>query len=213
MLFAFHNSMQILEVAVAQNSSSSPNQQSMTFWDIIAALAPWAAFLTAVVVAGIAWKTLQHQRANDARTEWWRRTQWAMESTASKDAKLQRLGGEVLKSLALSNLTSREDKQLLDSVWQESSTQMNDQRIAQLLSDSAQGSNSTNKASAGGVEQPEDRPYDPANRTEVLDTLRREIQAAQLKVVLDQELGRSTSDAVKKLAAMQLPRDESSGRD
>lgn len=38
------------------------------------------------------------------------------------------------------------------------------------------------------------------------NVLRREILAARLKVTLDQELGRTTSDQVKRLAAMDLPR-------
>lgn len=40
---------------------------------------------------------------------------------------------------------------------------------------------------------------------ELLRTLRREIYAAQLKVVLDKKLGRKTDPAVKKLAAMKMP--------
>ncbi|TJY67340.1 hypothetical protein E4J89_15775 [Arthrobacter sp. CAU 1506] len=40
----------------------------------------------------------------------------------------------------------------------------------------------------------------------VSNVLRREIRAARLKVILDQELGRPTSDEVKLLAAMDLPR-------
>ena len=39
----------------------------------------------------------------------------------------------------------------------------------------------------------------------VSNVLRREIRAARLKVILDQELGRPTSDEVKRLAAMDLP--------
>ncbi|MGO4383389.1 hypothetical protein [Specibacter sp. RAF43] len=38
------------------------------------------------------------------------------------------------------------------------------------------------------------------------NVLRREIRKARLKVTLDQELGRPTSDEVKLLAAMDLPR-------
>lgn len=49
------------------------------------------------------------------------------------------------------------------------------------------------------------RPYDPTNRDEVSATLRREIRAARLKFALDQQLGRPTSDAVKRLASLTLP--------
>jgi hypothetical protein len=40
----------------------------------------------------------------------------------------------------------------------------------------------------------------------VLNVLRREILAARLKVTLDEELGRPTSDKAKRLAAMDVPR-------
>jgi hypothetical protein len=49
------------------------------------------------------------------------------------------------------------------------------------------------------------RTYDPANRDEVLATLRREILAARLKVTLDAQLGRKTSPKVKLLSEMKLP--------
>lgn len=49
------------------------------------------------------------------------------------------------------------------------------------------------------------RTYDPKNREQVLRALRREILAAQLKVTLDEQLGRTTSRQVKELAEMKLP--------
>ncbi|POH73461.1 hypothetical protein [Arthrobacter glacialis] len=49
------------------------------------------------------------------------------------------------------------------------------------------------------------RAYDPENRDQVFDTLRREILAAQVKVTLDKELNRPTSETVKRLAGMKLP--------
>lgn len=49
------------------------------------------------------------------------------------------------------------------------------------------------------------REYNPVTTEKLLRTLRREIFAAQLKVVLDKKLGRVTSPAVKKLARMTMP--------
>lgn len=49
------------------------------------------------------------------------------------------------------------------------------------------------------------RAYDPKNRDEVFDTLRREILAARVKVDLDDALKRPTSETVKRLAGMKLP--------
>lgn len=49
------------------------------------------------------------------------------------------------------------------------------------------------------------RNYDPNNRDQVQAVLRREIRAARLKVTLDQHLHRPTSNAVKRLASIELP--------
>jgi hypothetical protein len=42
-------------------------------------------------------------------------------------------------------------------------------------------------------------------KDQVFDTLRREIFAARLKTTLDEQLGRETSETVKRLAMMKLP--------
>lgn len=47
--------------------------------------------------------------------------------------------------------------------------------------------------------------YSPAQREQLLNTLRNEILSARLKVTLDKELGRSTSAAVKRLASIDPP--------
>lgn len=49
------------------------------------------------------------------------------------------------------------------------------------------------------------RTYDPKRKSEVFDTLRREILAARLKVTLDQQLKRTSSPTVQRLAQMKLP--------
>ena len=47
---------------------------------------------------------------------------------------------------------------------------------------------------------------DPASRREMASYLRRGIRAAQLRVVLDEQRGRPTPDAVKRLAQRELPK-------
>lgn len=49
------------------------------------------------------------------------------------------------------------------------------------------------------------RTYDPTNKEQVFATLRREILAARLKVTLDEQLGRETSQTVIRLSKMKLP--------
>jgi hypothetical protein len=65
----------------------------------VASLAPIAALLAAILVAWVGWNNLKHQqtalrvsvqsdarnlrqkRQADGRSEWWRRTQWALEAS------------------------------------------------------------------------------------------------------------------------------------
>lgn len=47
--------------------------------------------------------------------------------------------------------------------------------------------------------------YDKKSKAEMFSILTREILAARLKVTLDRELNRPTSETVRKLAAMNLP--------
>jgi hypothetical protein len=49
------------------------------------------------------------------------------------------------------------------------------------------------------------RPYDPTKEGRLFATLRREILAAQLKITLDEQMGRQASPKVKRLAKMKLP--------
>lgn len=105
-------------------------------WSIVASLAPVAALLAAGLVTFIGWRNLKHQqralkenvrsdarnltqkRLADARSEWWRRTQWALEAAASKDETMSAYGTGMLTLLAKSELASDEDKDLLDTAWQ-----------------------------------------------------------------------------------------------
>lgn len=49
------------------------------------------------------------------------------------------------------------------------------------------------------------RGYDHLSSDEVLSALRQEILAARLKVTLDEELGRETSDVIIELSKMNAP--------
>ena len=50
-----------------------------------------------------------------------------------------------------------------------------------------------------------ERAYDSTNKAQVLGQLRREIHAARMKVVLDEQLGRETSPVVLRLSKMKVP--------
>lgn len=91
-------------------------------WTVFATLVP---LIAAGLVTFIGWKTLKHQRKvleasnrNDDRSEWWKRTQWALEAASSLDNEaLSAAGTEMLKILVTSPMASAEDKTLVDTAW------------------------------------------------------------------------------------------------
>ncbi|MGM0928826.1 MAG: hypothetical protein ACQEXN_03830 [Actinomycetota bacterium] len=154
-------------------------------------------------------------------SEWWTRTQWALEATVSKNEVMKDYGLKMLGALAKSEMAETEEKAMLDAVWQVSSTGMQDEAIDQLIEDlrALQNPSESTDASPRISDPNEDdasasvrktagtyrRAYDPTNREQVLSTLRREILAARLKVTLDNKLARETSGRVKLLAGVTLP--------
>ena len=81
-----------------------------------------------------AWDVLSTSITRDARAEWWRRTQWALEAQAAEDPVRNELGFKVLENLIGNTLTTVEDSVLLDAVWQESGTSMGRRPVNNLLS-------------------------------------------------------------------------------
>jgi hypothetical protein len=132
----------------------------------VASLAPIAALLAAILVAWVGWNNLKHQqtalrvsvqsdarnlrqkRQADGRSEWWRRTQWALEATASDDPVMSGYGAGLLSLLAKSDMAGPEDKALLDAVWEGTSTEMKDEGIEQLIRDALDQEGLTEEESA-----------------------------------------------------------------
>lgn len=127
----------------------APSEPSV--WLIVASLAPIVALVAAGLVAWIGWRNLKHQqkalqvavrsdarnlrqkREADARSEWWKRTQWALEAAASDDPRMYAYGTGGLSLLAQSDLAGRKDKELLDAVWEGTDTEMQDAGIKYLI--------------------------------------------------------------------------------
>lgn len=84
---------------------------------VIQALAPVFALLAATIAAVIAYGTLQQRRAADAKAEWWRRTQWALEQLLSDDPQRANVGTSMLNVLVASDLATEEELDLLRSAW------------------------------------------------------------------------------------------------
>ncbi|MCC3271712.1 hypothetical protein MUK71_07635 [Arthrobacter zhangbolii] len=125
--------------------------------------------------------------------EWWTRAMWAFEAISSPSDLKFGYGAAMLTVLAQSGAASNEEKALLDTVWKTTGTQMWDSAIRRLLADST--------LSASGDNSPPER---PERIREGSGSLYREVLAARLKVVLDQELGRQTSSLVCELAGLQV---------
>lgn len=81
-----------------------------TQWaDIIGGFAP-AVTLLVVFVAYLAYR--QKAKA-DKRSEWWKRAQWGIESSASENPNLQQMGANVMNHLSRSGLQTKEDASLI----------------------------------------------------------------------------------------------------
>ncbi|WP_049822866.1 hypothetical protein [Arthrobacter sp. H41] len=98
------------------------------WWEIVGALGPFAVLVAAVLTFGIAFATLKQRRTADDsaleqkrkaddRSEWWRRTQWALDASASRDRVRQTAGLRALRVLATSELATKEEKEMLDAAW------------------------------------------------------------------------------------------------
>lgn len=138
---------------------------------------------------------------------WWSRAQWALGATVSSNQKMYFYGMVMLETLAESKAASPAEKAMLDTVWEASSTGMDDGEISRFLEDihmrapqaTTKGLSDPAPIATGHSDPATVR--DPADRA----LLRREILAARLKVALDKELERHTSPAVEQLASLELP--------
>lgn len=128
--------------------------------------------------------------------EWWTRTMWALEATASPRDRMFGYGAAVLTELARSGAATKEEKGLLDAVWEVTGTRMRDAAIRQLLAERCTVSESCDDA----------RAQRPERSLGAATSLYREVLAARLKVVLDEQLCRETSPLVCELANIQISR-------
>lgn len=160
---------------------------------------------------------VQRQEA-DERAEWWRRAQWALEAASGANETLADAGVSMLKILAVSGLARPEDKELLAAAWRTGAAAgLPEEMVSAYLEEvrSTAGVRPGDPgefavwAGAAAAVLPAARDRADAetdtDRTRRLTRLRREISLAQLRVVLDQELGRETPDAVVALSRIPLP--------
>lgn len=98
------------------------------WWQILAALGPLAVVLGALLAAFVGWRTLRQRTIADAnslaqkreaddRAEWWKRTQWAIDSSMSDEPDRATLGLRVMSILAESKLAGPEELNIIMSAW------------------------------------------------------------------------------------------------
>ncbi len=88
------------------------------WWQILAALGPLAVLLAAGIAGYVGWRTLKQKAAADNRSEWWRRTQWALDAVYSGNKKRGTVGLKVLKVLGESDLAGPGELAVLEAAWE-----------------------------------------------------------------------------------------------
>ncbi|MET3172954.1 UNVERIFIED_ORG: hypothetical protein ABIB52_000782 [Arthrobacter sp. UYCu721] len=131
------NDQQIQEIAdrvIAALNNLAPSDPGFNLADA----SPFAVLIAAGIALLIGLKTVRQKREADARSEWWKRTQWALEASASKDSRMYAYGTGMLDLLAQSELAGPKDKELLDAVWKTGDTGMKDEDIIQLIKEASE---------------------------------------------------------------------------
>lgn len=75
---------------------------------------------------------LEQRRRADDRSEWWTRTQWALEKWSADGAKRSSSGALILAALAESNMADLEDKKLLGIAWDEGTKKYEDDYVDEV---------------------------------------------------------------------------------
>lgn len=87
------------------------------WWDVVAGLSPIAVLIAAGLAAWIAYRTLNQRTRADDRSEWWRRTQWALDHAVSGSDPQRIMGMRAATVLAQSELAFTEEVKLFDAAW------------------------------------------------------------------------------------------------
>ncbi|MFJ2662514.1 hypothetical protein [Arthrobacter koreensis] len=82
----------------------------------------WPVLIAAFLAFLIGLFTLWQKSRSDARSEWWRRTQWALEATNSERDRPYAQGTELLRIQAKSRLAGADELEFLNAVWEDSET-------------------------------------------------------------------------------------------
>lgn len=114
-------------------------------WQVLAALGPLAVLLGALVAGIIGWRTLRQRTRADNRAEWWKRTQWALDSSMSKDPRIAKMGLHVLTVLAGSELASPEELEIIAAASEEPLDKSAQQASAAPVDEALKGDDNENE--------------------------------------------------------------------
>lgn len=148
------------------------------WWQIAAALGPLAVLLAASIAAFVAWKSLKQKSLADDRSEWWQRTQWALDAVYSGDRKFGTAGLKVLQVLGESELAGDGELAVLEAAWEPAL-----------------------RAAEGAL--PDRRAVPEGREAATRDEIAMRIAAARLRTVTDRRLRKPTPAWVKDLAAQE----------
>ncbi|MGY2746618.1 hypothetical protein ACQCSU_01420 [Pseudarthrobacter sp. O4] len=177
------------------------------WWQLLAALGPLAVLLGAALAALIGWNTLRQRTAADARaltqkseadnrSEWWKRTQWALDAILSGDKKRGTVGLKVLGVLGESPLAGFGELAVLEAAWKKPLAGAEQKLVAQQRQDEEPSHSSAESAQGELVWN------EPAGAPDVDEDERAmQIAAAQLRIVTDRRLGKPTPEWVTELAS------------
>lgn len=94
-------------------------QTPAQWWEIVNAFGPLATLLSAIIIGGVAWRTLKQRSLADRKAQWWLRVQWALEEALSVDLEKQALGIRMIRVLGQADWLTEEELLLLDAAWKD----------------------------------------------------------------------------------------------
>ena len=80
---------------------------------VVSDFGPAATFAAAGVAAVVGLSTLRQRSAADARDQWWKRAQWAIDKSGDRDESAAAIGHAVMRELEKSALAGIDEKKIL----------------------------------------------------------------------------------------------------
>jgi hypothetical protein len=177
------------------------------WWQVLAALGPLAILFGALLAAVISWRTLRQRtaaddlalaqkREADSRAEWWKRTQWAIDSSLSSDPDRARVGLGLMEVLA-GTAPGAEEVRIVTVAWEDpleiAALRFAREGIAPVTPVRESGTGSAPDRERDGTRRKSS--HRPASFDGGV-----QIAAARLRLVTDRRLGRATPEWIRELA-------------